>query len=194
MDQSQIPQPPYNNSIKLNQSKPKKKKKFIIPLIIIFVLVAIFIVSWVTFLSPEAQSKLQYELYQQFENAYYGALRNDTYGGQTPEETLQMFISALKQGDLDLAAKYFYLNTNEKSEDYLTGNKVRQGLQRLQDEGRIPEVIALLEKAEPFKDQTHKIEDQWYYYYAVYGENGEILEEITFLYNKHSGVWKLDSI
>ena len=188
MNQQSISQPPYN------QSKPKKKKKFIIPLIIIFVLVAIFIVSWVTFLSPEAQSKLQYELYQQFENAYYGALKNDTYGGKTPEETLQMFISALKQGDLDLAAKYFTLDTNEKSEDYLTGNKVRQGLQRLQDEGRIPEVIALLEKAEPFKDQTHKIEDQWYYYYAVYGENGEILEEITFLYNKHSGVWKLDSI
>ena len=105
-----------------------------------------------------------------------------------------MFISALKQGDLDLAAKYFYLNTNEKSDDYLTGSKARQDLQRLQDQGRIPEVIALLEKAEPFKDQTHKIEDQWYYYYAVYGENGEILEEITFLYNKHSGVWKIDSI
>jgi len=188
MNQQSIPQPPYN------QPKPKKKKKFIIPLIIIFVLVIIFIVSWVTFLSPEKQSQLQYELYKQFENAYYGALRNDTYGGQTPEETLQMFISALKQGDLDLAAKYFYLNTNEKSEDYLTGSPARQGLQRLQDEGRIPEVIELLEKAEPAKDQVSKIEDHWDYYYEVLDENGKVIERIEFLYNEYSGVWKLDSI
>ena len=188
MNQSPIPQPTYN------QLKPKKKKKFIIPLIIIFVLAAIFIICWVTFLSPDARSKLQYELYQQFENAYYDALRKDTYGGSTPEETLQMFISALKQGDLDLAAKYFSLNTNEKSQDYLTNTQARQGLQRLQDEGRIPELIALLEKAEPAKDQAPKIEDRQYYYYEVLDENGKILEEIEFIYNRQSNVWKIESM
>jgi len=194
MDQLQIPQPPYNNPIKLNQSKPKKKKKFIIPLIIIFVLVAIFIVSWVTFLSPEAQSKLQYELYQQFENAYYGALKNDTYGGQTPEETLQMFISALKQGDLDLAAKYFYLNTNEKSEDYLTSNQARNFLQQIKDDNRLEEFISVLERAEPARDQVPKIEDHLYYFYIVYDENDKPILEIIFSYNNQSNVWKIDSI
>ena len=39
---------------------------------------------------------------------------NDPYGGDTPEETLQMFIAALKKGDMDLAARYFVLNEQEK--------------------------------------------------------------------------------
>lgn len=33
--------------------------------------------------------------------------KNDTYGGNTPEETLNLFIAALKKGDTDLASKYF---------------------------------------------------------------------------------------
>lgn len=38
----------------------------------------------------------------------------DTYGGNTPEETLQLFIDALKKGDIDLAAKYFVLDKQEE--------------------------------------------------------------------------------
>jgi len=34
----------------------------------------------------------------------------DSYGGDTPEETLALFISALKVGDTNLAAKYFVLD------------------------------------------------------------------------------------
>jgi len=34
------------------------------------------------------------------------ALRNDTYGGSTPEETLDMLIAALEAGDVELAARY----------------------------------------------------------------------------------------
>src|SRR3989344_4310089 len=37
----------------------------------------------------------------------------DTYGGQTPEETLQLFIDALKAGDIDLASKYFVIESRE---------------------------------------------------------------------------------
>lgn len=38
----------------------------------------------------------------------------DIYGGETPEETLQMYIEALKAGDLELASKYFRLEDQEK--------------------------------------------------------------------------------
>ena len=31
----------------------------------------------------------------------------DTYGGKTPQETLDMFISAVEKGDYELASKYF---------------------------------------------------------------------------------------
>jgi len=36
-------------------------------------------------------------------------MSEDTYGGKTPEETLNLFIEALKKEDLELASKYFVL-------------------------------------------------------------------------------------
>lgn len=33
--------------------------------------------------------------------------KNDTYGGKTPEETLDLYITALKAGDIELASKYY---------------------------------------------------------------------------------------
>ena len=35
------------------------------------------------------------------------AQKNDSYGGKTPEETLTMYIDALKAGDIELASKYY---------------------------------------------------------------------------------------
>lgn len=39
--------------------------------------------------------------------------KNDTYGGKTPEETLDLYIQALKAGDIELASKYVEISTNE---------------------------------------------------------------------------------
>ena len=33
----------------------------------------------------------------------------DTFGGQTPQETLALFIQAVEQGDYELASKYFII-------------------------------------------------------------------------------------
>ena len=52
----------------------------------------------------------------------------DTYGGKTPQETLQMYIDAVEKGDYELASKYFIgdkqdeelnklNNTNENKKD-----------------------------------------------------------------------------
>jgi len=51
------------------------------------------------------------------------AYRNDAYGGATAEETLNLFISALKAGDTDLAAKYFLLEEQEKMKGELRISK-----------------------------------------------------------------------
>jgi len=42
------------------------------------------------------------------------AVAEDTYGGKTPEETLAMFISALKADNLALASKYFVIEEQEE--------------------------------------------------------------------------------
>lgn len=38
----------------------------------------------------------------------------DTFGGTTPYETLEMYISALEKGDYALASKYFVIENQEK--------------------------------------------------------------------------------
>jgi hypothetical protein len=44
----------------------------------------------------------------QAEGAYWTAqYKADTYGGETPEETLELFIEALEAGDYELASRYF---------------------------------------------------------------------------------------
>ena len=39
---------------------------------------------------------------------------NDIYGGDTPEETLELFIQALESGDVELASKYFVVEKQEE--------------------------------------------------------------------------------
>lgn len=36
--------------------------------------------------------------------------KNDTYGGKTPEETLDLYIKALKASDIELASKYYEIS------------------------------------------------------------------------------------
>ena len=43
--------------------------------------------------------------YEKLSEPYY----KDTYGGKTPEETYDLFISALKVRDVELASKYFVI-------------------------------------------------------------------------------------
>ena len=50
---------------------------------------------------------------------------NDTYGGATPEETLQLFVDALKKGDVDLASKYFMVEEQEKQVAYLQDRQAK---------------------------------------------------------------------
>ncbi len=52
-------------------------------------------------------------------NAYLDKFRNDTYGGKTPEETLKLFVAALKKGDVLLASKYFALDQNGSREKWV---------------------------------------------------------------------------
>ena len=43
----------------------------------------------------------------------------DTYGGKTPQETLDMFISAVEKGDYELASKYFVVERQIEWKDNL---------------------------------------------------------------------------
>ena len=50
---------------------------------------------------------------------YKQAQSKDTYGGKTPEETLSLFVDALKKGDTKLASKYFILDKQDEAKKEL---------------------------------------------------------------------------
>jgi len=50
--------------------------------------------------------KVSMKGYEEYEKAY----KNDFVGGNTPEETIDLFIDALKKGDYELASKYFVID------------------------------------------------------------------------------------
>jgi len=56
--------------------------------------------------SAEAFQKAEQELYQK--------MMADTYGGKTPQETLELFIAAVEKGDYELASKYFVKSKQEE--------------------------------------------------------------------------------
>jgi uncharacterized protein YtpQ (UPF0354 family) len=60
----------------------------------------------------------------------------DSFGGETPEETLRLVIDALKIGDTDLAAKYFVM---DKQSEW------KQDLAKIKEKGILENMIGDLE-------------------------------------------------
>ncbi len=57
----------------------------------------------------------------------------DTVGGKTPQETLEMFISAVEKGDYELASKYFVIERQAKWKNDLIEVSNNQKLNTLLD-------------------------------------------------------------
>ena len=159
--------------------------------IVVIVLAAASLASYV---SPEARRdrELQrnYLQYQKGMSEFEAAMRADTYGGKTPQETLDMFVDALKKGDVELASKYFALDTNTKSPDYLTRRKWEEGLNEVSRNGGIPNIISELGNL-PIKARDDKLGTA--IFKSVNSEGvADVLVDMIF--NKYSQVWKIESM
>ncbi len=180
-----------------NQESIKNTKKEFIKFGIIFVLIVLVIFSSVLIYKKYKQNKFNqqqlenYQNYLNWEKRYEEAMKNDTYGGKTPEETLQMFIEALQKEDIELASKYFALNTNEKSEYYLTRKEWEEGLRKIKEKGEIGKIVNILLKVKPDKNAAISKD---YYVFTVKDESGNVLVDIDMIFNKFSGVWKIESM
>lgn len=60
---------------------------------------------------------------KQWEQEIYDRKAADKIGGTTPQETLDLFISAVEKGDYELASKYFVIEKQEKWKRELTDIK-----------------------------------------------------------------------
>ena len=97
----------------------------------------LFLVQYVRYrVSPEYRTE---QALKELERRY----AEDTYGGSTPEETLQLFIDALKKGNVELASKYFVVEKQEKLAEDLT---------RINLKGLLDSAVNDLENAERGND------------------------------------------
>ncbi len=77
-----------------------------------------------------------FDAYFSAEQDYLSALKNDKYGGKTPQETYFMYLDALKKGDISLASKY-YIGIEGPPRAY-------KWLTRLQSKGWLEEYVSEL--------------------------------------------------
>jgi len=88
--------------------------------------------------------------YQNFETQYLDSLKNDTFGGKSPQETYGMFIDALKKGDILSAAKFYY-DDEDKIRNY-------QKFKKMQDAGTLEQWVNELPV---WKDMKEVPDDYW---------------------------------
>lgn len=148
-------------------------------------------VLWLAFLGPEAaryrETQKNLQIARNFQSAYETAMTNDTYGGKTPQETLDLFIAALKQGDVDLASKYFVLKP-----DGTVDENVILGLKNIQQgKDGFGALIEALLNAKP--DLEARISEDYFVFVSV-NEKNEIITEVDMRLNKYSGIWKIESM
>ncbi|MBI2604408.1 MAG: hypothetical protein HYW56_02590, partial [Candidatus Harrisonbacteria bacterium] len=115
-------------------------------------------------------------------NAYMDLFRNDTYGGATPEETLKLFVAALRAGDVEKASLYFMPDdrgSREKWVTYLSEVKAKNLLKTMADD------IVSLAKPVPSDDSST-------YRYEILNSEGAVGVAIDFVNN--GKVWKIESL
>ena len=97
---------------------------------ILIALVALGVLFGIRYLryrnDPAYQNEQAAYEYVEQEKKLIQQMKDDPYGGETPEETLRLFIDALKKGDTDLASRYFVVDKQEQQEQLL--NDLKQKL------------------------------------------------------------------
>lgn len=138
------------------------------------------------------QLEKQNEVYTQWEEQYKQVMREDIYGGKTPEETLKMFIAALEKENINEASQYFQLETNEKDKNYLTRDKILPQMEIYKTQNKLGELVNLLSKLEPSK--SNQSAEDGDYEFVLYGEDGTVEMSLLMVLNQQSKVWKIASL
>jgi hypothetical protein len=146
---------------------------------------------WQKYFSPETKENQrleeQYKKYQEFETGYKKAMAEDIYGGKTPQETLDLFVAALEQGNLELASKYFMLNS--------VGQRDGKWLIRIESwrsGGYLATAINDI-KTRAIPDLNNRINEEDFKF-VLRGDNGRVGAIINMQLNTYSNIWKIESI
>ena len=123
-----------------------------------------------------------------FWNQYYNSseeiwLQNDKSGGNTPQDTINLFVLALEKKDMALAASYFIEGGEIRKEDW------QASFQKINEQGFIDEMVMDIKKAIPDPANSGSLE----YRYFLNGVNPQ--GGVIFLkYNSYTNVWKIQTL
>lgn len=161
--------------------------KFAVGFLVIIALGIIVDAVWVQYFSPAAQeakkTQEQYAAYEQQQKSYEEAMKQDTYGGKTPEETLALFIQALEKEDVDLASKYFLIDSQlsrQKWVDFLT---------KIKNEGNMQRFAKDLKSAKKGNSLTK--DDAGF---VLLNTDGTVGIQIDMKLNNQTNLWKIENI
>ncbi len=118
-----------------------------------------------------------------FQAALSKPYREDTYGGKTPEETWEMFLDALKKGDVELASKYVVPEKREKR----LGDMIKA-----KEENRLPGILEKYSlKLEKEADQDPTTETAYYFLVIKNSDNENETYPVVLILNPYTKVWKI---
>jgi len=183
-----------NQNNKDSEIKPTKRRywKFIAGFLGIMVIAGAGFFVWNKYFSPQAklerQTQENYQKYLNWQTNYEKAMKEDTYGGKTPEETLKMFIEALKKEDIGLASKYFVLR-----EDGSADPKWIEVLKQKKETGQLSNIIDIVSRAVPDKEITTIENTAWFIVYKK-DKPKELEADINLHFNTYSQVWGIESL
>lgn len=181
-------------TVEVMSLKPNKRSwwKYAVGVIGVIIFVLGGYVAWYQYFSSEAKYKQEVEksalaLPAKLE-AYKKAMEADIYGGKTPEETLKLFVDALKKGDVELASKYFALDDDTARVD----QKWLNGLIEAKEQNQLTSIADELEqKTEP---SSEPVPFEGHYRFSVKDKDGNYLAPVVMKLNKYSEVWKIKSL
>mgnify|MGYP001565071791 CR=1 FL=1 len=159
--------------------------KFVVAFAAILGIAASGYFIWDRYFSEAGLVRRQAASAEKAEKEYIAAMTADTYGGKTPQETLDLFVAALRAGDVELASKYFLLDEN------LSREKWADALQNLKKKNLMQDLIKRLQNAVP--DPTDSVSESDFRYVLL---NNDGLAEATmrFRFNDFSKVWKIENL
>jgi N-acetylneuraminic acid mutarotase len=142
-----------------------------------------FFILYLILMGPELWRSYKWQkAVDDYEEAMRKPYKEDIYGGKTPEETWQMFLDALKKGDIDLASKYYDVEHQENG-------KIK--LEELKNSAKLQNWIRELETLE--KDQNQSSQNRAYYSYRYYDKQTQryLWSTTIFYLNPYTQVWKI---
>ena len=165
-------------------------KKFVIAFLAIIAVVAGGYFIWDRYFSAVGKARRflteQYDNYKQAESKYIAAATADTYGSTTPQGTLDMFVAALRTGDVELASKYFLLDENASRDKWVAR------LTKIKNDGYLDDMANDIKKLAKPDDLEERI-DENDYKFVIRSANGDVGAIIDMQFNTYAKIWKVES-